>query len=113
VFFGSGAADMNLEGLGAYCLSKAAEEHLARQLAAEAPEVTCFVYRPGTVETDMQKDAREAKGSGAKVLHRVFGKMKEQGTLLTPETAARALVHIIQGDLRRFHGKTATYKDGL
>lgn len=113
VFFGSGAAEMNVEGIGAYCLSKAAEEHLARQLAAEAPEITCFVYRPGAVETEMQKGAREAKGSGAKVLHRVFGELKERGTLITPETAARALVRIIQRDPRRFHCKIATYKDGL
>jgi NAD(P)-dependent dehydrogenase (short-subunit alcohol dehydrogenase family) len=113
VFFGSGAAEMNLEGLEAYCLSKAAEERLARQLAAEAPEITCFVYRPGTVETDMQKGAREAKGSGAKVLHRVFGEMKERGTLINPETTARALVQIIQRDPRRFQGKIATYMDGL
>jgi len=113
IFFGSGAAEMNVEGIGAYCLSKAAEEHLARQLAAEAPGITCFVYRPGAVETEMQKGAREAKGSGAKVLHHVFGELKEHGTLLTPETTARALVQIIQRDPRRFHGKIATYKDGL
>jgi NAD(P)-dependent dehydrogenase (short-subunit alcohol dehydrogenase family) len=112
VFFGSGAAEMNVEGIGAYCLSKAAEEHLARQLAAEAPEITCFIYRPTAVDTEMQRDAREAKGSGAKVLHRVFGELKERG-LQTPETVARALVQIIQRDPRRFHGKIATCKDGL
>jgi NAD(P)-dependent dehydrogenase (short-subunit alcohol dehydrogenase family) len=112
VFFGSGAAEMNVEGLGAYCLSKAAEEHLAKQFAAEVPEITCFVYRPLAVETDMQKSAREAKGSGAKALHRVFGELKERG-LATPEAAARALVKIIQRDPHRFHGKIATYKDGL
>jgi hypothetical protein len=60
----------------------------------------------------MQKSGREAKGSGAKVLHRVFGDLKERG-LLTPEAAARALVQIIQRDPRSFHGKIATYKDGL
>ena len=113
VFSGSGAAEMNVEGIGAYCLSKAAEEHLAKQLAAEVPEITCFVYRPPAVETEMQKSGREAKGSGAKVLHRVFGELKERGTLLTPETAARALVQILQRDPRRFHGKIATYKDGV
>jgi NAD(P)-dependent dehydrogenase (short-subunit alcohol dehydrogenase family) len=112
VFFGSGAAEMNVEGIGAYCLSKAAEEHLAKQLAAEAPEITCFVYRPGAVETAMQKAARGAKGSGAKVVRRMFGELKERG-LQTPETAARALVQIIQRDPRRFHGKIAAYKDGL
>jgi short-subunit dehydrogenase len=113
VFFGSGAAESNIEGIGAYSLSKAAEEHMARQLAAEVPEVTCFVYRPGVVETQMQKAAREAEGSGAKVLHRIFGGFKERGILLTPETTARALVQIIRNEPRRFHGKTATYKDGL
>ena len=113
VFFGSGAAEMNVEGIGAYCLSKAAEEHLAKQLAAEISEITCFVYRPPAVEGEMHKSAREAKGSGAKVLHRVFGELKERGILLTPETAARALVQIIQKDPRHFHGKIATYKDGL
>ncbi len=112
VFFGSGAAEMYLEGTGAYCLSKAAEEHLAKQLAVEAPEITCFVYRPLAVDTEMQKSGREAKGSGAKVLHRVFGDLKERG-LLTPEASARALVQIIQNDPRSFHGKIATYKDGL
>jgi NAD(P)-dependent dehydrogenase (short-subunit alcohol dehydrogenase family) len=113
VFFGSGAAEMNVEGIGAYCLSKAAEEHMARQLAAEVPEVTCFVYRPGAVDTQMQKALREAEGGGADVLHRVFGGYKERGILLTPETAAQALVQIIQDDPRRFNGKIATYKDGL
>jgi NAD(P)-dependent dehydrogenase (short-subunit alcohol dehydrogenase family) len=109
VFFGSGAAEVNVEGMGAYCLSKAAEEHLARQLAAEAPEITCFVYRPGVVDTEMQKDLREAKGSASKMLHQVFGELKDRGTLLTPETVARTLVRILQRDPRHFHGKIATY----
>jgi NAD(P)-dependent dehydrogenase (short-subunit alcohol dehydrogenase family) len=113
VFFGSGAAESNVEGIGAYCVCKAAEEHMARQLAIEVPEVTCFVYRPGTVETGMQRAAREAEGSGAEVLHRIFGGFKEQGIVMTPETAARALVQIVLNDARRFHGKTATFKDGL
>lgn len=63
VFLGSGEAEMNMQGLGAYCLSKAAEEHLARQLAIEAPKITCLVYRPLPVDTDMQKSALEAKGA--------------------------------------------------
>ena len=42
VYLGSGAAETNLPGIGAYAVAKAAEEHLARQLAAEAPEVTCL-----------------------------------------------------------------------
>jgi NAD(P)-dependent dehydrogenase (short-subunit alcohol dehydrogenase family) len=113
VFLGSGAAERNVQGIGAYCLSKAAEEHLARQLAAEVPEITCFVYRPGAVETDLQKGARGAKGSGAEMLHRVFGDMQKQGIIITPEAAARALVRIIQRDPGHFHGKIANFEDGL
>jgi NAD(P)-dependent dehydrogenase (short-subunit alcohol dehydrogenase family) len=113
VFLGSGVVEMNIQGIGAYCLSKAAEEHLAKQLATEVPEITCFVYRPGPVETDLHRSAREAKGSGAEMLHRVFGDMQKQGIVITPEAAARALVKIIQREPHRFHGKIATYKEGL
>ena len=111
VFVGSGAAETNLPGIGAYAVAKAAEEHLARQVAAEAPAVTAFVYRPGVVETRMQEDAREAEGGGAPALHRVFRGYKEQGVLQTPEQAAAALVRILAGDPRRFHGKVATWQD--
>jgi NAD(P)-dependent dehydrogenase (short-subunit alcohol dehydrogenase family) len=110
VYLGSGAAETNLPGIGAYAVAKAAEEHLARQLAAEAPEVTCFVYRPGVVETDMQKAAREAQGGGAPVLQRVFRGYREEGRLLTPEEAARALVRLLPR-ARAFHGKIATWRD--
>ncbi len=113
VFFGSGAADSNLPGIGTYAVAKAAEEHLARQLATEAPEITSFVYRPGVVETRMQQEAREAQGGAAEVLHRVFRGYKEQGVLLSPEDAAKALVRILTHNPRRFHGKIATWRDGV
>ncbi len=112
VFFGSGAAESNLPGIGAYAVAKAAEEHLARQLAAEAPEIVSFVYRPGVVETRMQAEARAAEGGGAEVLHRVFRGYKEQGVLLRPEEAAEALVRILEADPRRFSSGTATWRDG-
>jgi len=110
VYLGSGAAESNLPGIGAYAVAKAAEEHLAKQLAAEAPEVICFVFRPGVVETDMQKAAREAQGGGAPVLHRVFRGYREEGRLLTPEEAARALVRLLPR-ARAFHGRIATWRD--
>lgn len=110
VYLGSGAAESNLPGLGAYAVAKAAEEHLARQLAAEAPEIACFVYRPGVVETDMQRAAREAQGGAAPVLQRVFRGYKEEGLLKTPEEVARALVRLLPR-ARAFHGKIATWRD--
>ncbi len=110
VYVGSGAAESNLPGIGAYAVAKAAEEHLARQLAAEAPEIACFVFRPGVVETEMQRQAREAQGSAAGVLHQIFRGYKEEGLLLAPEEAARALVRLLPR-ARSFHGKVATWRD--
>lgn len=110
VYLGSGAAESNLPGLGAYAVAKAAEEHLSRQLAAEAPEVVCFVYRPGVVETRMQEEARTAQGSAAPTLQQVFRGYRERGILLSPEEAASALVRLLP-KARNFHGKIATWRD--
>lgn len=107
VFFGSPAAVSNLPGIGAYSLAKAAEEHLARQLAAEAPQITSFVFRPGVVETRMQRQARRARGGGAEILHRHFRAYKEAGELISPEAAARRLVEILSGDPRHYQGEIA------
>lgn len=106
VFFGSGAAEKTQPGIAAYCAAKAAEEHLARQLAAEAPQITTLVYRPGVVETRMQVQARESEGGAARQLQEVFRSWKEQGLLLTPEQAAMGLVRLLSSDLRRLHGRT-------
>ncbi len=112
VYVGSGAAETNLPGIGAYAVAKAAEEHLARQIAAEAPQLTCFIYRPGVVETRMQQEAREAQGGAAEALHQVFRGYQEQRVLLTPEQTAAALVRILQREPERFHGGIATWRDG-
>ncbi len=78
VFFGSAAAELAVPGIAAYCVAKAAEEHLARQLAAEAPWITTFAYRPGIVDTDMQSEARKAQGGAAESLHREFRGYQER-----------------------------------
>ncbi|MGM0645775.1 MAG: SDR family NAD(P)-dependent oxidoreductase [Thermodesulfobacteriota bacterium] len=96
VFFGSGAAEKTQPGIAAYCAAKAGEEHLARQLAAEAPELSVLVYRPGIVDTQMQTEARHAHGHSASALRRVFVPWKEQDQLITPEHSAQGLCHILQ-----------------
>ena len=113
VFVGSGAAERAQPGIAAYCAAKAALEHMARLVAAEAPKVTSFVYRPGIVDTAMQDQARESRGGGAEALRAVFVPWKEQGQLLTPRESAAALVAILTREPRRFQGKTATVRDGL
>jgi NAD(P)-dependent dehydrogenase (short-subunit alcohol dehydrogenase family) len=107
VFFGSGAATYNRAGIGAYGVAKAAEEHLARQLAAEAPAITTFIFHPGVVETRMQRQSRQAKGGAADEVQRVFRGFKERGELSTPDEAAQSLVRILSGDPRQFQGRIA------
>jgi NAD(P)-dependent dehydrogenase (short-subunit alcohol dehydrogenase family) len=107
VFFGSGAAAYNRAGIGAYCVAKAAEEHLARQLAEEAPQINTFIFHPGVVETRMQRQSRQAKGGAAEEVQRVFKGFKERGELRTPDEAARLLMDILTGEPRRFQGRIA------
>lgn len=107
VFFGSGAAERAQPGIGAYCAAKAAEEHLARQLAAEAPAVTTVIWRPGVVETRMQADARAAEGAAAAPLREIFGSWKRDGLLLPPRESARGLTDFLLDDPRAHHGKVA------
>lgn len=111
VFFGSAAAEVALEGLGAYCAAKAAEEHLARLAAEEAPQLTVFAYRPGIVDTNMQKEAREAEGGAKDVVRKEFRGYKERGALISPEEAAQGLVRILTGNPKRFHGRVCSVRD--
>jgi len=106
VFLGSGAASVAQPGMGLYCAAKAAEEHLCRQLAAEAPWLTCFVYRPGLVDTRMQHQARNAKGGGAEALRALFRPWKERGKLIMPEESAMGLMRLLLGDWEGMSGKT-------
>jgi len=111
VFFGSGAADRAQPGIGAYCAAKAAEEHLARQLAAEAPPITTIIWRPGIVETRMQADARSSEGHSAQKLRDVFQPWKDDGLLLTPEESARGLIKFLKDSPRQYNGKIADIRE--
>jgi len=113
VFVGSGAAEITFPGLGAYCIAKAAEEHLAKQLATEAPSITTFIYRPGVVDTRMQAEARRAKGGGAEILHEEFRGYKSRNELITPEEAADGLIRIMMDKPGRFHGRIATWTERM
>jgi NAD(P)-dependent dehydrogenase (short-subunit alcohol dehydrogenase family) len=113
VFFGSGAAEKVLPGMGAYCAAKAAEEHLARQLAAETPQVVSMVFRPGVVDTPMVQEAFHAVGKAGESLREQFLAFERNGEIHAPEIPARALVSILKNDPRRFQGKIATWRDGV
>lgn len=104
VFLGSKAADLIQPGIAVYCTAKLALETLCRQLAAEAPWLTTFVYRPGLVDTRMQRQAREAEGGSAPPVRTMFGSWHEKGFLVSPEASAARLVDTITGDLTGVSG---------
>ena len=112
VFMGSAAAEMTFPGLGAYCVAKSAEEHLARQLAAEAPSIISFAFRPGVVDTRMQAEARESVGGAAHLLRREFEGYRTRGELKPPETVAKCLVRMMTHNPERFQGRVATWRSG-
>ena len=82
----SGASTGAYSTWGAYGGSKAAINHLARQLSVEEPEITSVAVRPGVVDTDMQKQLREVHSSimEKKDTAKFLG-LHESGKLLKPE----------------------------
>ena len=85
----------------AYATTKAALEAHTVNLAAElrGTGVTVNVYRPGGVDTAMQAWIRrqDPKRIGAG-LHDRFNKNYAEGTLITPEQSAAALLAHLSGD---------------
>jgi NAD(P)-dependent dehydrogenase (short-subunit alcohol dehydrogenase family) len=105
VVFGSGAAFKVQAGIAAYGAAKAAEEHLARHIAVEAPEITTFIFRPGIVDTRLQAQARDATGGGSREIRGIFRAWKEKAMLLTPGESAARLVQLIEEGPRKYHGQ--------
>ncbi len=82
-------------GGNAYATSKAALEAHTLNLAAELVDtgVTVNVYRPGTVDTQMQAWIRSQSGSPiVDVLRDRFVESYENGSLITPDDSAHSLV---------------------
>ncbi len=82
-------------GANAYATSKAALEAHTLNLAAELVDtgVTVNVYRPGTVDTQMQAWIRSQSGSAVvEVLRDRFVESYENGALITPDASANSLV---------------------
>lgn len=88
----SGAAVKAMEGWSAYCAAKAAVNHFTRVLAAEEPDVVALSFRPGVVDTEMQKTIREEGAAGMPSEdHGRFLRYHEEGELLPPDVPGRAL----------------------
>jgi len=88
----SGAAVSATHGWSAYCAAKAALNHFTRVLAAEEPDIVALAFRPGVVDTEMQRTIREEGAQGMPAeSHRKFQQYYERGELLSPEVPGRAL----------------------
>jgi NAD(P)-dependent dehydrogenase (short-subunit alcohol dehydrogenase family) len=89
----SAAADSSLEGLSAYCASKAAVERFSNILATEVKhtDIVVTTFRPGVVDTPMQAEIRRTPAHlFPKVNH--WEALHSQGRLRPPETPGYALL---------------------
>ena len=88
----SGAARRAYAGWSVYCATKAALDHHARAVVLDqTPRLRIASVAPGAVDTDMQTEIRSTPDDTFPDRQR-FVRMKEDGSLRTPEDAARALV---------------------
>jgi NAD(P)-dependent dehydrogenase (short-subunit alcohol dehydrogenase family) len=110
----SGAANLALENVSAYCTSKAALNHFTRVLAAEEPALTALTVRPGVVDTDMQTYLRQ-EGSGAMPAEQraYYQQLKDHGQLEPPEIPARSIAWLALHATRLFSGQFLDYDDSL
>ena len=110
----SGAANLALESMSAYCTGKAALNHFTRVLAVEEPELTALAVRPGVVDTDMQtfirKEGPRAMPSDQADFYR---QLKDRGELEPVKIPARSIAWLGLYAPREFSGKFLDYDDPL
>lgn len=108
----SGAANLALENLSAYCTGKAALNHFTRVLAAEEAVLTALTVRPGVVDTAMQTDIRR-EGPKAMPAEQAayYRQIKDQGQLEPPEIPARSIAWLALHAPRQFSGQFFDYDD--
>lgn len=108
----SGAANLALETVSAYCTAKAALNHFTRVLAAEEKDVAAMAVRPGVVDTDMQAVLRN-EGDNAMPAEQIayYRQLKDQGELEPPEVPARAIAWLALHAPHEFSGKFLDYDD--
>ena len=86
----SGAAVKARQGWGSYCIAKASMNMMMQAWAVEEPDVVFIAFRPGVVDTDMQKLIREKGRESMGTDHEAFLNLD----LLDPQVPARALTYL-------------------
>ncbi len=98
VHISSGAARQPIAGWSFYCASKAALDHHARAVAADAvPGLHICSLAPGVIDTDMQAEVR-ASDPARFPQHARFVAMHAEGALLAPAVVAERLLGYLLGD---------------
>jgi NAD(P)-dependent dehydrogenase (short-subunit alcohol dehydrogenase family) len=106
----SGAATYAYQTWGAYGASKAALNHLAMTIGAEEPDVTTIAIRPGTVDTEMQRELREVHHATMTPEDaKKFADLKSSGKLLKPEQPGHVMAKLVLDAPRELTGKFLTY----
>lgn len=106
ILVSSGAAVSNYATWGAYGATKAVLNHLAATLSVEEPEVTSVSIRPGTVDTEMQRELREVHhGTMDKKDAEKFASLKSSGQLLKPEQPGSVIARLAVGANRELNGR--------
>jgi NAD(P)-dependent dehydrogenase (short-subunit alcohol dehydrogenase family) len=108
----SGAANLALETVSAYCTSKAALNHFTRVLDAEETEVTALTVRPGVVDTNMQAVLRN-ENDNAMPAEQIayYRQLKDRGELEPPSIPARSIAWLALYAPREFSGRFLDYDD--
>jgi NAD(P)-dependent dehydrogenase (short-subunit alcohol dehydrogenase family) len=110
----SGAANLALESMSAYCTGKAALNHFTRVLAVEEPELTALTVRPGVVDTNMQTFIRqEGPRSMPSDQADYYRQLKDRGELEPATIPARSIAWLALYAPREFSGKFLDYDDPL
>ena len=108
----SGAANLALETISAYCTGKAALNHFTRVLAAEETSLTAVAVRPGVIDTDMQVFIRkESPKVMPEDLAAYYQQIKERGELQPPEIPARAIAWLALYAPSHFSGQFLDFDD--
>lgn len=106
ILVSSGAAVSAYAAWGAYGASKAVLNHVATTLAVEEPDVTTVSIRPGTVDTEMQRELREKHHTSMdKKDAEKFAGLKSEGKLLEPEQPGNVLARLVVGAEKSLSGK--------
>jgi NAD(P)-dependent dehydrogenase (short-subunit alcohol dehydrogenase family) len=109
IFTSSGAATYAYTAWGAYGASKAAMNHLAMTLGVEEPDIVSIAIRPGTVDTEMQRELRDIHhGTMDSTDAAKFASLKSDGKLLRPDQPGNVIAKLVLDAPHSLSGKFLT-----